>query len=356
MTTLHPLPAVPTVWITLGDPLSINLWALAKLLPRRLDPAIAYVLLGDEQVFARGATAQLKQETYLITSFAAITGPGLYFYPTTRSAEPSPSEEPAGCWERAMPAKERGAIATAALMALTTLDWQAASLAKAAVVTCPIDKKACQLAGFSFPGQTEFFEQLWGRAGIMVLAGAKLRVGLATNHLALADVPAAVTTAGIVAKGRALLTTLRGILADSSEAAPSGAPSTPLAPIAVCGLNPHCGDGGMFGTEDAAIIAPAVAQLNGEFPGQFVGPLPADTVFFNSYEGRYSGVLAMYHDQGLAPLKTVHFFDAINITGGLPHLRVSPDHGPAADLFGSDAANAESFALAIATAQRYLAP
>lgn len=346
--------SVPTLFITLGDPFSINLWALARLLPRQLDPKIAYVMIGDEQVFGRSAPARLRQETYRISSLSAITAPGLYFLPSIADALPAvPSEEPEKSgnlepshqgegWVRGLAERERGRIAAAALMSLTRFDWT--SQGTAAVLTCPIDKKACNLAGFGFPGQTEFFEQLWGKEGIMVLAGHKLRVGLVTNHLALSDVPAAITTAKIVTKAEALLATLGSTLAAKHS----------HLPIAVCGLNPHCSDGGLFGTEDAAVIAPAVSQLNSRFPGRFVGPLPADTVFFNAYEGRYSAVLAMYHDQGLAPLKTVHFFDAINITGGLEHLRVSPDHGPAADLFASDHANTDSFALAKATSERYL--
>lgn len=340
-------PPLPTLFITLGDPLSINLQAMSQLLPRRGGQGIAYVLLGDERAFARGALPKLKEQTYLITSLAAVTEPELYFLPTTRGSSAGLGSD----WERQLSPKERGAMATAALQALRSFDWQppspsSASPAQApsAVLTAPIDKSACHEAGFGFPGQTEFFEQLWAKPGIMVLAGASLRVGLATNHLALADVTAQITTSGIVAKGEALLATLQGILAPGEE----------LAPIAVCGLNPHCGDNGMFGSEDDRVVAPAVAALNGRYPGQFVGPLPADTVFHHCREGRFSAVLAMYHDQGLAPLKTVHFFDAINITGGLDHLRVSPDHGPAADLFGSGKADTSSFALALATAERYL--
>lgn len=354
---------VPTLFITLGDPLSINLWALAKLLPRRLDPAIAYVMIGDDQVFGRSAPDRLRQETYRISSLAAITAPGLYFLPSLngvlKAAEPAKehhqererereqdqeaaAQQQGDDWLRGLSALQRGRCAAAALLTLSHFDWR--SIGSAAVLTCPIDKKACNLAGFRFPGQTEFFEQLWGKEGIMVLAGHKLRVGLVTNHLALSDVPAAITTAKIVTKAEALLATLNSTLAAEHS----------QLPIAVCGLNPHCSDGGLFGSEDAKVIAPAVAELNSRYPGRFVGPLPADTVFFNAYEGRYSAVLAMYHDQGLAPLKTVHFFDAINITGGLDRLRVSPDHGPAADLFASDKANTDSFALAIATAQRYL--
>ena len=111
------------------------------------------------------------------------------------------------------------------------------------------------------------------------------------------------------------------------------------------GLNPHCGDGGAFGVEDQEIVLPAIekAKKTDARCKQVVGPIPADTAFFRCLEGEFDAVLAMYHDQGLGPLKTAHFYDAVNITGGLPFLRVSPDHGPAADRFGSNSANPASF-------------
>lgn len=235
--------------------------------------------------------------------------------------------------------RDRGALSCRALRAVPqTLVGQ-----KLAVVTGPIDKHACHLAGFSHPGQTEFFEALWGSLAVMTLAGPRLRVGLVTNHLALRDVPQAVTQALVVTKLTLFIRTLR-------EAFGKEMPR-----IALAGLNPHAGDQGLFGQEDREILAPAIAQVLKNDPRVLIdGPVPADTVFYRAYQGAYDGVLAIYHDQGLGPLKTVHFDEAINLSGGLQHLRVSPDHGPARDLFLTGKASTTSMDIAIKTASHYL--
>jgi 4-hydroxythreonine-4-phosphate dehydrogenase len=126
--------------------------------------------------------------------------------------------------------------------------------------------------------------------------------------------------------------------------------------IAVCGVNPHAGDNGLFGDEDRRLILPVVKKLQAKWQGQVTlqGPMPADTVFHFAFQGQYDGVLAMYHDQGLGPLKIVHFDTAVNLSGGLPHLRVSPDHGPAADLYLSQKASPKSWQSCYAVACQYL--
>jgi 4-hydroxythreonine-4-phosphate dehydrogenase len=239
---------------------------------------------------------------------------------------------------------QRGQVATAALNASIKLQPPAGTYA---VVTGPIDKHACNTAGFTFPGQTEFYSNAFGGNAVMLLAGDKLKVGLVTNHLALADVPKVLSQDLIVRKGQQLALTLRQVFGIASPR------------IAVCGLNPHAGDNGLFGWEEIDLIAPAVAELNqsAEMYGsgvQFSGPHPADTVFYRTVQGRFDAVLAMYHDQGLGPMKTLHFDDGINVSGGLKHLRVSPDHGPAKDLFLTNTANAASFLAAIKTALAYV--
>jgi 4-hydroxythreonine-4-phosphate dehydrogenase len=233
----------------------------------------------------------------------------------------------------------RGDLAVRALRAVPQ-DTTAGSLA---VVTGPIDKHACHGAGFSYPGQTEFFEDLWQGQAVMTLAGPLLRVGLVTNHLALRDVPQALTIATVTAKLELFIKTLREAFGKSSPR------------IAVSGLNPHASDQGLFGDEEARVLKPAIDMVRHTCPDAvIVGPLPADTAFYRAYQGAYDGVLAMYHDQGLGPLKTVHFDDAINLSGGLRHLRVSPDHGPAKDLFLSGKASMLSVQAAVQTAKQYL--
>ena len=212
---------------------------------------------------------------------------------------------------------------------------------KLAVVTCPINKFHVRQAGFAYPGQTEFFEDIWDGNGIMVLAGEKLRVGLVTNHLAVSDIPNAITPETLESKVLSFDKTLRSLGISKPR-------------IAICGLNPHCGDHGLFGKEDEEIIKPTIDRVSKKFPSlDLTGPLPADTAFYFQFNGQYDGVLAQYHDQGLGPLKTVHFDSAINITGGLECLRVSPDHGPAADRFDLPVSG-KSIELAFEVAMRHL--
>ena len=187
------------------------------------------------------------------------------------------------------------------------------------VLTCPVSKSALHSIGFDFAGQTEFFENLWEGQGIMLLMGPRLAVGLTTNHLPLSEVTAVLTQSLVRKKIEFLHRTLIRL----------GRSQSPK--IAVAGINPHCGDQGAFGTEDDTVIRPAVAWASTSFNVE--GPVPADTVFYRCLQGEFDAVLAQYHDQGLGPLKTVHFDTAVNITGGLKRLRVSPDHGPAADRF-----------------------
>ena len=235
--------------------------------------------------------------------------------------------------------QERGRIAVAALAVLRHLPPPSQPLA---VVTGPIDKHACHAAGFGFPGQTEFFADLWQAPAIMTLAGPRLRVGLVTNHLPLAAVPALIDTELVEQKLSLFVKTLR-------QAFGLAAPR-----VAVCGLNPHASDHGLFGDQEARVIAPAIAAVRTQTGVEIVGPLPADTVFYRCFHGHYDGVLAMYHDQGLGPLKTVHFDEAVNLSGGLPHLRVSPDHGPAADLFLQERASPRSFERAFELAANFV--
>jgi 4-hydroxythreonine-4-phosphate dehydrogenase len=174
----------------------------------------------------------------------------------------------------------------------------------------------------------------------MMLAGPRLRVALATTHLALRDIPAALSPERIHVAARLTDVFLRRDL---------GIPSPRLGILAI---NPHAGDNGRFGNEDNSIVAPVVARL-ASLGIDARGPIPADTAFRRAWDGEFDALVAMYHDQGLGPLKLVHFHDAINITLGLPRPRCSPDHGPAYDLAAGGRADPTSmtealrFALAI---------
>ena len=311
--------------ITLGDPYSINIEMIGRELSARfagksLLPGTVTIVGSrwhwDEQRRRLGAVGH---------GFDALIGDyRITFLDVSRPADQQPAES--------LTSVQRGGIAFRALEKVSGI------LGDLKVLTCPIDKKAASEAGFTFGGQTEFFEELWDGKAIMILAGPRLRVGLATNHLALRDVSKNITQDLVVSKALLLARSLKAHFGIEHPR------------IAVAGINPHCGDGGLFGREDDTILVPAVrdiaAELLKEFgPGASVkGPLPADTVFYQAFNGAYDGVLAMYHDQGLGPLKTVHFDEAINLSGGLKHVRVSPDHGPARDHYLRGTGSSRSFA------------
>lgn len=209
-----------------------------------------------------------------------------------------------------------------------------------AVVTGPIHKDALHRHGFPFPGHTEFLQDLTGASHVvMMLAGPKLRVALATIHCALRDVPERITQESLLNTLEILATSLRR---DFGLAQPR---------VAVSGLNPHAGEAGRFGREELDVIAPAVNRFRHTHPWcDASGPHPPDTVFVRAFEGHFDAVLALYHDQGLIPLKLVHFYEAANITLGLPIVRTSVDHGTGYDIAGKGLAHCGSLLYAMQTA------
>ena len=204
-----------------------------------------------------------------------------------------------------------------------------------AVVTAPVSKASLQNAGFPFPGQTEFFAEHFGiEKFAMCLSGATLSVGLATIHIPLAEVSSKLSSQSIVSSGR--------LLADFARRRFRREPR-----IAVAGLNPHAGENGRFGDEENRIIQPAIEALNRELPGVFSGPHVPDAIFRRAAQGEFDAVLAMYHDQGLIPLKLLDFDSGVNVTLGLPKPRTSPDHGTAFDIAGQGIARPDSLIHAI---------
>lgn len=207
----------------------------------------------------------------------------------------------------------------------------------AGVVTGPVSKQQLYAIGFSHPGQTEFVAE---RCGIspsnvaMMLAGPTLRTVPVTTHLPLADVPAALSSGLIEARGRSAL---RGLQRNFGIADPR---------LAVAGLNPHAGEGGSLGREEIELIIPAIEALRAE-GWRVTGPHPADTMFHASARANYDAALCMYHDQALIPLKALHFEDGVNLTLGLPIIRTAPDHGTAFDIAGRDQADPRAMAAAI---------
>lgn len=209
------------------------------------------------------------------------------------------------------------------------------------VVTGPVSKAELAGIGYAFPGQTEFFAARWGGEPVMAFCGGKLRVVLATWHLPLCEVARTL--------GPHLL---RRTVAAADTLARAEGVVRPR--IGVCGLNPHAGEGGLLGEEERDFINPTLEKMRADFPGLSLCE-PGDTLFARSLRGEFDVVIALYHDQGLAPLKVIDFDESVNVTLGLPHVRTSPDHGTAFGIAGKGVARATSFANAVTVARRLIA-
>jgi 4-hydroxythreonine-4-phosphate dehydrogenase len=210
-----------------------------------------------------------------------------------------------------------------------------------AVVTGPVGKEQLQAVGYPFPGQTEFFADAWGGVPSMAFAGKELRVVLATWHEPLSAIPARFKTSPDL---------LDRAVIHAVEWAQHEGIKEPR--VAVCGLNPHAGEGGLLGPEERDILNPRLKVLRPLYPG-VTDCLPADTVFHRMREGEFDVAVALYHDQGLIPVKTLEFHSAVNVTLGLKYVRTSPDHGTAFAIAGKGVARTGSFAHAVELAARY---
>jgi 4-hydroxythreonine-4-phosphate dehydrogenase len=204
-------------------------------------------------------------------------------------------------------------------------------------VTGPVSKDLLQRTGFEHPGQTEYFAKQWGGTPGMCFVGKKLKVVLATWHIPLHDVFHKLGPVDII----------RAVEHADHLARCYGSLSQK---IGVCGLNPHAGEAGLLGSEEEEWIDPLLEDLQAKYPGVSVA-LPADTIFWQSLQGHFDVVVALYHDQGLIPVKTLEFDQAVNVTLGLPFIRTSPDHGTVFQIAGKGLAHSSSFAHAVEVAQ-----
>ena len=238
--------------------------------------------------------------------------------------------------EMGMPSKEAG---EAALKALDKAMTDYRSELYDVLVTAPINKATIQSPAFNFSGHTEYIENCVGdgQKALMILMNENLRVALVTTHLAIKDVAKAITKEGIIEKATIFHQSLRRDFRISNPR------------IAILALNPHAGDDGLLGAEEKEVIIPAIEEL-AERGIQAFGPYPADGFFGAGTYDRFDGVLAMYHDQGLAPFKTLAQDSGVNYTAGLPIIRTSPDHGTAFDIAGQGKAGENSMRQAIYTA------
>ena len=279
------MPAHARIAVTLGDPRGIGAEIVAKALA---DPRIREAV------------------------HATIVGP---------SGTEVNADEAIGAWRAGGAYADAGRLAGLSIERAVRL---AQSGAVQGIVTAPIDKHALLAGGYDFPGHTEMLAALTGSRTAMMLASDRLRVVLATTHIALRDVPAAVTADAI---GNAATITRAGLRDWFGIAEPR---------IALCGLNPHLGDGGRFGTEDDALLRPAARSAG------IAGPFAADTVFVRAMRGEFDAVIAPYHDVGMTAIKVASFGHAVNVTLGLPFPRTSPDHGTAMDIAAQGVARADS--------------
>ena len=214
----------------------------------------------------------------------------------------------------------------------------------AAVATAPVSKKQLVDVGYPFPGQTEFFAEQWQAEATMGFVGERMRVVLASWHNPLAEIP------GLLRSHPDLIE--RAIHQSFRLCRKLGVDSPR---IAVCGLNPHAGEAGLLGREELDWIDPLLDRLRTDYPG-LSRCLPSDTVFFRHLKGDFDAVVALYHDQGLGPLKTVEFDTAVNVSLGLPYVRTSPDHGTAFDIAGKGQAKTTSWAAAVRLARQLAQP
>jgi 4-hydroxythreonine-4-phosphate dehydrogenase len=294
-----------------------------------------YLLIGDEKILAR-----LNEQLALNLPLEKFTGyGGGKFFVVNPHAESLPENLPAG----------------SPLAANASVAWLRDGAQRClrdeldALVTAPVNKESIvrashQFAGRKFVGQTEFLSDLAGtqRTAMMLLGtderGRWLRVALATVHISIKSVPEKLTAEKITLAIELAAQSCRNL-------------GLTRAKIAVCGLNPHAGEGGEFGDEEITTIAPTVQAMQ-KRGFDVVGPLSGDTVFHYALKGDFDAVVAMYHDQGLAPLKAVAFDSGINWTLGLPFIRTSPDHGTAYDIAGKGIANPGSMIAAIRLAKQ----
>ncbi|MFA7369284.1 MAG: 4-hydroxythreonine-4-phosphate dehydrogenase PdxA [Kiritimatiellales bacterium] len=289
------------IGITCGDVNGIGPEIALKAVSKDWNPGVEFILIGPEQVF--GVSEHWK------IPFSGKLTPGKITAEASQTAVAAIERAVCGCLDGELDA----------------------------MVTAPICKEGLKLAGVHYPGHTEMIAELTGtkRYGMMLM-GRGLRVMLATRHLPLRAVADALTKENILEAIELTGETLNWFGLETGR-------------IGVCGLNPHAGDGGALGDEDSAVIAPAIAAARAK-GFDVSGPVPADVIFFQALEKQYDAVVAMYHDQGLGPLK-MHAFDCgVNLTVGLPIVRTSPDHGTAFNLAGKNIAKPDSMIAAIETA------
>ena len=329
---------IPRLGITLGDPAGIGAEVILKAVTDSgLAPAFEPLVIGDLESL-RETAGRLRIRCDLVPIGEAELAARIARRETRPVVRVLAGQALSARARRpGRPTLEGGA---AAYRYIETAVRLARASTIAAIVTAPINKASVARAGHPISGHTELLQQLTGAREVrMMLVGERLKVVLVTTHLALGAVPAALTTRAIT----------RTIVIAHEHLRRYHRLSHPR--LAVAGLNPHAGEHGLFGSEESMIIAPAIRRAC-QAGAPASGPHPADSLFFRAAAGEFDAVISMYHDQGLIPLKLLHFHDAVNVTLGLPVVRTSPDHGTAYDIAGRGTADAGSMKAALALAAR----
>lgn len=322
----------PLIGVTMGDPCGVGAEIVVKALA---DPDIRalgrFVVYGVDEVLVGAA------EAVGIRPFWFALGTGEDCRVDSGVVVADFAECRAGYWLNSRPSAEGG---RASLAFVDAAIRAARRLTIDAIVTAPIHKTSWKLAGCRFPGHTELLaDAMHCKRVTMAFVGGGLRVALATAHIGLLDLRNELTIGTVFQP----IDLLHDALTDWF--------GIERPRIAVAGLNPHAGENGRFGDEESRVIAPAM-QMAVNAGIEVEGPFPADTLFVPKHRNRYDGIVAMYHDQGLIPVKMLAFDTAINVTLGLPVIRTSPDHGTAFDIAGSDQADPGSMKEAIRLACR----
>lgn len=307
----------PVIGITMGDPSGIGPEIIVKALASPAINTLAHFqIIGDEAVFSRYRNKPLKNCHFL--DLKTIPDGKISFGKITKTA---------------------GQAAIAYLdTALALLKAKKIS----ALVTAPLCKEAVQLSNPGFKGHTEYLAEFFGvKEFDMMFVMDDLKVVIATRHVPLKDVPREITKALVLKTIRLTARSLKNYFHFKDPK------------IAICGLNPHAGEGGHIGNEEIKVIIPAIARAKKTFRN-IEGPFAADTLFCDFNAAKYDAIIAMYHDQGLVPIKTTHFYKLVNLTIGLPVIRTSPAHGTAFDIVGKNKADPSSMCESIKLAARLI--
>jgi 4-hydroxythreonine-4-phosphate dehydrogenase len=316
----------PLIGITMGDPAGIG-------------PEIIVKALADQEIYSLCRPVVLGDHSVLSSTLPMAKAMSLNIIESPAEAKSVPGTVDLVAVSNLEREVQPGSPIVEGGKAMVEYIYKAVEMIKKgkldAMATCPISKVLMHQAGHKYDGHTQLISHLTNSDEyVMMLAGERLRVALVTIHCALKEVPA-ILNSDMVYKTIAI--TARALKKDFG---------IKNARLAVAALNPHAGESGLFGSEEEEIIGPAIRMARDE-GFHVAGPFPADTLFHKAASGHFEAVVAMYHDQGLIPLKLLHFSDAVNVTLGLPIIRTSVDHGTAYDIAGTGQADASSLKEAI---------